>query len=284
MKLILHLPAVNRHLHFLVSLQEPDSGNINDVPKAVYQFHVPGTIMSRLKVIIKGWTSMFRSVTTFSTWSWADVTHCMKIVSFECLTIINLLLWSKINVEAVESGWFWRTQCLKWTSCTCSSLQDLFQRKGSILLWLGRSPKPSECSKAESQSHYETLHCSLPLDTMRHLFWPHDRMEKIPIPSRHSSVWDKENQVIRPKETGHWERKLLFFTTDVPQLLCCLGYFDGDSFIRQQLSPNILKYRTTNSHLSTLTQALSTLHMENRWIRPAGQIFFKASMVGWGQG
>lgn len=86
MKLILDLPVVNRHLRFLVSLQEPDSGNINDVPKAVYQFYIPGTIMSRRKVIIKGWTSMFRSVTTFSTWIWAGVTLCMRIVSFEHLT------------------------------------------------------------------------------------------------------------------------------------------------------------------------------------------------------
>ena len=60
-KLILHLPAVNRHLHFPGSCQEPDLQNMNDVPKAVCGFQVPGTIVSRHRVRIKGWTSVFQT-------------------------------------------------------------------------------------------------------------------------------------------------------------------------------------------------------------------------------
>lgn len=65
-KLILHFSAVNRHLHFLASCQEPDSGNIDDVPKTVYQFQVPGKVMSSHEARIKGWTSVFQNLSPHS--------------------------------------------------------------------------------------------------------------------------------------------------------------------------------------------------------------------------
>lgn len=46
----------------------------------------------------------------------------------------------------------------------------------------------------------------------------------------------------RPKETGQWERKP-FCTTDVLQLLGCLGSFGGGGSIGQELLPSILKHR-----------------------------------------
>lgn len=120
------------------------------------------------------------------------------------LLIINLILGNKINVEAVESWWFWRTD--SWNRQAVHILQSKMHPRGRGPPSLGHEDHQNLLNRARLGLRVtKKLHIALFLWTPGSTsgscqFQPHFRAGT--AYSQSSSVWDKEKQV--NKTPGNW--------------------------------------------------------------------------------